>query len=57
MSPEDILAKEGEHTDELADLLFAVSPETDSETRRLYFRDEITAASDGGKSQECSEHK
>jgi bacterioferritin len=54
---EDILSKEEEHADELADLLFAVSPENDLETRRLYFRDEITAAPDGGESQERSKHK
>ena len=40
---EKILAKEEEHADELADLLFAVQPEADAGTRRLYFDDEVPA--------------
>ena len=46
---EDILAKEEEHADELADLLFAVEPDTDSNSRRLYFKDEIPGESDAGQ--------
>src|SRR5919202_3277808 len=46
---EEILAKEEEHADELADLLFAVEPETGEATRRLYFKDEIPGQSDAGK--------
>jgi bacterioferritin len=38
---EEILAKEEEHADELTDLLFAVEPDTNIQTRRLYFTDEI----------------
>jgi bacterioferritin len=37
---EDILAKEEEHADEMADLLFAVQPDTNQGSRRLYFSDE-----------------
>ena len=37
---EGILAKEEEHADELADLLFAVQPDTNQGSRRLYFSDE-----------------
>jgi bacterioferritin len=37
---EGILAKEEEHADELADLLFAVQPDTNQGTQRLYFSDE-----------------
>jgi len=46
---EAILAEEEEHADELADLLFAVEPDTDSNTRRLYFADEIPEHSDAGQ--------
>ena len=46
---EDILAKEEEHADELADLLFAVEPESGEESRRLYFKDEIPGESDAGQ--------
>jgi bacterioferritin len=38
---EEILAKEEEHADELTDLLFAVEPDTNIQTRRLYFKDEV----------------
>ncbi|MFY4729029.1 ferritin-like domain-containing protein [Nitrospira sp. BLG_2] len=37
---EGILAKEEEHADELADLLFAVQPDTNQGSRHLYFSDE-----------------
>ncbi|MCI0447654.1 bacterioferritin [bacterium] len=46
---ESILAKEEEHADELADLLFAVNPEETDETRKLYSRDEEPGKSDAGK--------
>ena len=46
---EGILAEEEEHADELADLLFAVEPETGEVSRRLYFKDEITGESDAGQ--------
>ena len=46
---EAILAQEEEHAAELADLLFAVEPDTDSHTRRLYFADEIPGHSDAGQ--------
>jgi bacterioferritin len=46
---EAILAQEEEHADELADLLFAVEPATDNNTRRLYFADEIPGHSDAGQ--------
>ena len=49
---EEILAKEEEHADELADLLFAVEPETGAEPRRLYFKDEVPGQSDAGKAVE-----
>jgi bacterioferritin len=38
---EEILAKEEEHADELTDLLFAVEPDTNIQTRRFYFKDEV----------------
>jgi bacterioferritin len=46
---EAILAQEEEHAAELADLLFAVEPDTDSNTRRLYFAEEIPGHSDAGQ--------
>ena len=46
---ERILAKEEEHANELADLLFAVNPESQQETRNLYFKDEVTGKSEAGK--------
>ena len=46
---EEILAKEEEHADEMADLLFAVEPETGEVSRRLYFKDEIPGESDAGQ--------
>ena len=46
---EGILAKEEEHADELADLLFAVEPESGEGARRLYFKDEVPGDSDAGK--------
>jgi bacterioferritin len=46
---EEILAKEEEHADELADMLFTVEPESGEESRYLYFKDEIPRESDAGK--------
>jgi bacterioferritin len=46
---EAILAEEEEHADELADLLFAVEPDTGSNARRLYFADEIPEHSEAGQ--------
>jgi bacterioferritin len=45
---EKIMANEEEHADDLADLLFAISPRTDSETRPLYFSDEVPQATSKG---------
>jgi bacterioferritin len=45
---EEILAKEEEHADEMADLLFAVGSVSDT-TRELYFKDEIPGKSEAGK--------
>lgn len=45
---EGILAKEEEHADELADLLFAVEPKSGEDTRKLYFSDEVPGQSDAG---------
>lgn len=42
---EHILAKEEEHADDMADLLFAVEPETGEGARNLYFADEVPGAS------------
>lgn len=41
---ERILEKEEEHADEMADLLFAVEPETGEGSRPLYFADEVPGA-------------
>jgi bacterioferritin len=49
---EEILAKEEEHADELADLLFAVEPDTGAAPRRLYFKDEVPGQSDAGQAVE-----
>lgn len=38
---EEILTKEEEHADELADLLFAVEPSSNGDPQHLYFDDEI----------------
>jgi bacterioferritin len=47
---ERILAKEEEHADELADLLFAVEPKSGEDARKLYFSDEVPGgASDAGQ--------
>jgi bacterioferritin len=46
---EDILANEEEHADELADMLFAVEPESGETSSRLYFKDELPGESDAGK--------
>jgi bacterioferritin len=40
---EQILAKEEEHADDMADLLFAVEPSTGEGSRSLYFADEVAA--------------
>ena len=45
---EEILAKEEEHADDMADLLFAVEPATGEGTRPLYFADEVPGGN-GGK--------
>ena len=46
---EEILAKEEEHADDMADLLFAVQPSTGEGTRPLYFADEVPGNGNGGK--------
>lgn len=46
---EEILTKEEEHAEELADLLFAVEPHTNGAPQRLYFGDEVPGQSDAGK--------
>ena len=38
---EKILAKEEEHADDMADLLFAVEPDTGEGSRNMYFPDEV----------------
>ncbi|MDK2745383.1 MAG: ferritin-like domain-containing protein [Nitrospira sp.] len=38
---EGILAKEEEHADEMADLLFAVQPDTNRNSKQQYFSDEV----------------
>ncbi len=40
---EQILAKEEEHADDMADLLFAVEPDTGEASRSMYFGDEMPA--------------
>jgi len=40
---EGILAKEEEHADEMADLLFAVQPDTNRNSQQQYFSDEVPA--------------
>jgi len=45
---EEILAKEEEHADDMADLLFAVEPSTGQGSRPLYFADEVPTGN-GGK--------
>jgi bacterioferritin len=46
---EEILAKEEEHADELADLLFAFEPQTGETASRLYAKDEVPNAASGGQ--------
>jgi len=46
---EEILTKEEEHADELADLLFAVEPHANGAPQRLYFGDEVPGQSEAGK--------
>lgn len=45
---EEILSKEEEQADELADLLFAVEPHTGRQPHRLYFPDEAPSNSQAG---------
>ena len=46
---ESILAKGEEHADDMADLLFAVEPDTGEGSRNLYFKDEVPGATTAGK--------
>jgi bacterioferritin len=46
---EEILAKEEEHADDMADLLFAVQPDTGEGARNLYFKDEVAGATTAGQ--------
>ena len=46
---ESILAKEEEHADDMADLLFAVQPDTGEGARNLYFKDEVPGTTAGQK--------
>jgi bacterioferritin len=46
---EQILTKEEEHADELADLLFAVEPSSNGDPQRLYFDDEIPGKGQAGQ--------
>lgn len=46
---EEILAVEEEHADDIADLLYAVTPDNVGETHRLYFADEIPGSSGAGE--------
>jgi bacterioferritin len=48
---EQILAKEEEHADDMADLLFAVEPDTGQGSRPLYFEDEVPGANAGNELQ------
>lgn len=50
-----ILAKEEEHADDMADLLFAVQPDTGEGARNLYFKDEVPGATTAG--QKAGEQK
>lgn len=52
---EGILAQEEEHADDLADLLFAFEPQDKEAARRLYFKDEIPAVSNAGKTVAASD--
>jgi bacterioferritin len=55
---EEILAKEEEHADELADLLFAVEPSSGKGTRPLYFADEVGSAKGAAETRgEASSHR
>ena len=46
---EEILSKEEEHADDMADLLFAVEPATGEGARPLYAADEVPGSGNGGK--------
>ena len=50
---EEILAKEEEHADDLADLLFAMGPDTHDEPTKLYAKDEMmgSGAAQTGKAK------
>jgi bacterioferritin len=52
---ESILAKEEEHADDMADLLFAVEPDTGEGSRNLYFKDEVPGATTAGKKTGASD--
>jgi bacterioferritin len=57
---EEILAKEEEHADELADLLFAVTPNSGEEDGQLYFKDEAQAIAEhqsSGKAKTAAKEK
>jgi len=54
---EHILAKEEEHADELADLLFAVEPATGGDPQRLYFEDEVHGQSEAGTKVTQKNHR
>jgi bacterioferritin len=45
----EILAKEEEHADDMADLLFAVQPDTGEGARNLYSKDEVPGATTAGQ--------
>lgn len=46
---EEILAVEEEHADDMADLLFAVQPNSIENERELYFKDELPSESKAGQ--------
>jgi len=52
---EEILAKEEEHADELADLLFAVEPDTGEGSRSMYFADEMPGSRDEAQGSSASQ--
>lgn len=49
---ESILANEEEHADDMADLLFAVDPENNEKTTKLFFPDEVSSKSGAGSAVE-----
>ncbi len=54
---ESILAKEEEHADELADLLFAIEPDTGGKPRRLYGHEETPASSSSQEMRSSTSQK